>query len=56
VPTTKICNGTNDCADGSDEAPCQFPCGDGTSVPASKVCDGTRDCANGSDEAPAMCP
>jgi hypothetical protein len=47
------CDGTTDCADGSDELDCGhwlFSCGDGDRIAEDLVCDGTVDCGNGRDE------
>lgn len=55
-----VCDGSVDCADGSDEAhhrchntTCrsdQFRCRDNTCIPGFLHCSGTSDCADGSDE------
>ncbi|NXS63160.1 VLDLR protein, partial [Brachypteracias leptosomus] len=57
-----MCDGEQDCADGSDEDGCaqlcdtpgrscfQYRCGLGTCLNASLVCDGQQDCADGLDE------
>ena len=44
------CNGVAECANGSDEANCEYPCGDGTAIAIHKVCDGREDCSNAADE------
>ncbi len=60
IETSLICNGTNDCSDGGDEA--ESFCGasddctsgeiacDGGCIATSKICDGVDDCADGIDE------
>uniref|UniRef100_H0W3X9 EGF-like domain-containing protein n=1 Tax=Cavia porcellus TaxID=10141 RepID=H0W3X9_CAVPO len=58
IPVAWLCNGEQECADGTDEQ-CEEPCGghlqawqcdDGTCVAISWLCDGTGDCLDGSDE------
>ncbi|PIC26141.1 hypothetical protein B9Z55_018807 [Caenorhabditis nigoni] len=54
----RLCNGVQDCLDGSDEAMCkstcskdQFKCnGSNACLPLSAKCDGVKDCSDGSDE------
>jgi len=62
IPAINFCNGTPDCADGSDEASCgvqctaeQFQCGSGECVASTAYCNGTPDCADNSDEASCAC-
>lgn len=50
----QLCDGTSDCADGSDEQGCAatlFECGEGDgTVSIQQRCDGSNDCEGGADE------
>ncbi|KAM6149597.1 prolow-density lipoprotein receptor-related protein 1-like [Erethizon dorsatum] len=58
IPVAWLCNGEQECPDGTDEQ-CEEPCGghlqawqcdDGTCIAISWLCDGAGDCLDGSDE------
>ncbi|XP_055486868.1 very low-density lipoprotein receptor-like [Leucoraja erinacea] len=63
VSKTFVCNGADECGDGSDEGGCvahsctshEFLCNSSECIPLNWMCDAHADCADRSDESPVNC-
>ena len=50
VLKSNVCDGAEQCDDGTDEAGCQFTCNDGEVLLGGDRCDGFEQCTEGEDE------